>query len=49
MRGALAAGEAHAAMRLAAGAGWYWWLGGHRAEGIELITAATEHARRGDR
>jgi len=27
-------------MRLAAGAGWYWWLGGHRTEGIELITAA---------
>ena len=42
MRGALAAGEAHAAMRLAAGAGWYWWLGGHRAEGIELIIAATK-------
>ena len=41
MRGAIAAGEAHGAMRLAAGAGWYWWLGGHRAEGIELITAAT--------
>ncbi|NJP30688.1 BTAD domain-containing putative transcriptional regulator [Micromonospora thermarum] len=42
MRGALAAGEAHAAMRLAASAGWYWWLGGHRTEGMELITAATE-------
>jgi predicted ATPase len=42
MRGALAAGEAHAAMRLVAGAGWYWWLGGHRAEGIELIIAATD-------
>jgi hypothetical protein len=41
MRGAITAGEAHAAMRLAAGAGWYWWLGGHKAEGIELITAAT--------
>jgi predicted ATPase/DNA-binding SARP family transcriptional activator len=40
MRGALAVGEAHAAMRLAAGAGWYWWLGGHKAEGIELLTAA---------
>jgi predicted ATPase len=40
MRGALAAGEAAAAMRLAAGAGWYWWLGGYRTEGIELITAA---------
>jgi predicted ATPase/DNA-binding SARP family transcriptional activator len=42
MRGALAAGEAYAAMRLAAGAGWYWWLSGHRAEGTELITEATE-------
>ncbi|WP_103883653.1 BTAD domain-containing putative transcriptional regulator [Actinacidiphila yanglinensis] len=41
MRGALAAGEAQAAMRLAAGAGWYWWLGGHRTEGLELIIAAT--------
>ena len=42
MRGALAAGEAQAAMRLAAAAGWYWWLGGHKAEGIELIIAATD-------
>jgi predicted ATPase len=42
MRGAIAAGEAQAAMQLAAGAGWYWWLGGHRAEGIELIVAATK-------
>ena len=42
MRGALAAGEAHAAMRLAAGSGWYWWLSGHKAEGIELLIAATE-------
>jgi predicted ATPase/DNA-binding SARP family transcriptional activator len=41
LRGALAAGEAHGAMRLAAAAGWYWWLGGHKAEGLELITAAT--------
>jgi len=40
MRGALTAGEAQPAMRLAAGAGWYWWLGGHRAEGFELLTAA---------
>jgi predicted ATPase/DNA-binding SARP family transcriptional activator len=39
-RGALAAEEAAGAMRLAAGVGWYWWLGGHRAEGIELVTAA---------
>ena len=42
MRGALAAGEAHGAMQLAAGAGWYWWLGGHKAEGIELLIAATD-------
>lgn len=42
MRGAIAAGEASAAMRLAAGAGWYWWLSGHKTEGLELITAAAE-------
>ncbi|WP_433041815.1 BTAD domain-containing putative transcriptional regulator [Dactylosporangium sp. CS-033363] len=40
MRGALAAGEAQAAMRLAVGAGWYWWLAGRKAEGQELIGAA---------
>jgi len=42
MRGALAASEAQPAMRLAAGAGWYWWLGGHKTEGMELLIAATE-------
>jgi predicted ATPase/DNA-binding SARP family transcriptional activator len=42
MRGALAAGEAQEAMRLAASAGYYWWLGGHKAEGNELIIAATK-------
>ncbi len=41
MRGAIAAGPAQAAMRLAAAAGWYWWLGGRRSEGFELIVAAT--------
>ncbi|MFJ8962736.1 hypothetical protein ACIRG5_25420 [Lentzea sp. NPDC102401] len=40
--GLVAAGEAHAAMRLSAGAGWYWWLVGHKSEGLELILAATE-------
>jgi hypothetical protein len=40
MRGALTAGEAQAAMRLAAGSGWYWWLAGHKTEGLELLTAA---------
>jgi hypothetical protein len=29
-------------MRLAAGAGTYWWLGGYKTEGFELITAATK-------
>jgi predicted ATPase/DNA-binding SARP family transcriptional activator len=42
MRTALADGEARAAMRLAAGAGYYWWLSGHKTEGMELITAATD-------
>ncbi|MEH1127880.1 BTAD domain-containing putative transcriptional regulator [Micromonospora sp. CPCC 206061] len=41
VRGAIAAGEAQAAMRLAAAAGWYWWLSGRKAEGNELLTAAT--------
>ena len=41
MRGAIAANEAQAAMRLAAAAGWYWWLGGRRSEGYELLVAAT--------
>jgi len=40
MRGALAAGDADGAMRLAAAAGWYWWLGGHKVEGSELLLAA---------
>ena len=40
LHGAFAAGEAQEAMRLAAAGGWYWWLGGHKTEGIELITAA---------
>ncbi|TDC30856.1 helix-turn-helix domain-containing protein [Micromonospora sp. 15K316] len=42
MRGAIAAGDAQAAMRLAAAAGWYWWLGGRRAEGLDLMIAATD-------
>ncbi|MTE11407.1 AAA family ATPase [Nocardia sp. CT2-14] len=42
MRGALAAQDATGAMRLAAAAGWYWWLSGHKAEGTELVTAAAE-------
>lgn len=40
LRGAIAAGDAQAAMRLASAAGWYWWLGGRRSEGLELLIAA---------
>ncbi len=40
MRGALAAEDAAGAMRLAAAAGWYWWLAGHKGEGTELVIAA---------
>ncbi|HUB22866.1 MAG TPA: BTAD domain-containing putative transcriptional regulator [Streptosporangiaceae bacterium] len=42
MRSAVAAGQAQAAMRLAAAAGWYWWLSGRRSEGFELLVAATK-------
>ncbi|MFE5506432.1 BTAD domain-containing putative transcriptional regulator [Amycolatopsis japonica] len=42
MRGALTAGEAPEAMRLAAACGWYWWLSGHRTEGMELVSAAVK-------
>ncbi|WP_426247546.1 BTAD domain-containing putative transcriptional regulator [Nocardioides sp. LHG3406-4] len=42
MRSAIAAGDAQAAMRLAAAAGWYWWLGGRRTEGLELLMAAAD-------
>lgn len=40
LRGAIAAGDAQAAMRLAAATGWYWWLGGRRTEGLDLLIAA---------
>ncbi|WP_330184196.1 winged helix-turn-helix domain-containing protein [Nocardia sp. NBC_01503] len=44
MRSALAAGDTAGAMRLAAPAGWYWWLGGHKAEGTEFVLAAADSA-----
>jgi predicted ATPase/DNA-binding SARP family transcriptional activator len=40
LRGAIARGQAHEAMRLVAAAGWYWYLSGHKAEGTELSVAA---------
>ena len=42
MRGSLASADAAAAMRLGVAAGWYWWLSGHKAEGMELLTAADD-------
>lgn len=42
MRGALAAGDSAGALRLAAGAGWYWWLGGYKAEGLAFLTAVAD-------
>ncbi|MET0235932.1 MAG: BTAD domain-containing putative transcriptional regulator [Kibdelosporangium sp.] len=42
LRNAIAANEADTATRLAAAAGWYWWLGNHQEEGADLITAALE-------
>jgi predicted ATPase/DNA-binding SARP family transcriptional activator len=40
IRGAIAAGDASAAVRLAAALGWYWSLHGLKVEGAELIAAA---------
>ncbi|MFD7263288.1 BTAD domain-containing putative transcriptional regulator [Streptomyces sp. NPDC059874] len=40
LRGAIAAGDARAAVRLVAAAGWYWWLAGHKADGAELAARA---------
>ncbi|MBF6349510.1 winged helix-turn-helix domain-containing protein [Nocardia flavorosea] len=42
LRTALAAGDTSGAWRLAAAAGWYWWLGGYKAEGQELLTAVAD-------
>jgi predicted ATPase/DNA-binding SARP family transcriptional activator len=40
LRNAVAVGDARTAVRLVAAAGWYWWLAGHKAEGMEHATAA---------
>jgi predicted ATPase/DNA-binding SARP family transcriptional activator len=39
VRAAIAAGAAGMATRLVNSAGWYWWLGGDKAEGAELAAA----------
>ncbi|MFE6907109.1 BTAD domain-containing putative transcriptional regulator [Streptomyces erythrochromogenes] len=48
VRGAIAAGEARAAVRLVAAAGWYWWLGGHKADGAQLAARALALPDRAD-
>jgi predicted ATPase/DNA-binding SARP family transcriptional activator len=40
IRAAVAAGDASTAVRLVAAAGWYWWMGGHKAEGASLADEA---------
>ncbi|GAA2631072.1 BTAD domain-containing putative transcriptional regulator [Dactylosporangium fulvum] len=40
LRRVIADGNADLAVRFVAVVGWYWWLGGHRAEGAGLATAA---------
>jgi predicted ATPase/DNA-binding SARP family transcriptional activator len=40
LRRAIGDGDAATAARLVASVGWYWWLGGHRAEGAELAVEA---------
>ncbi|HET6918290.1 MAG TPA: BTAD domain-containing putative transcriptional regulator [Jiangellaceae bacterium] len=40
LRGSIAAGDAQTAVRLVAAAGFYWWLGGHKADAMELATEA---------
>lgn len=42
MRSAIALGGAQLAVRMVNAAGWYWWFGGHKAEGIQLATEALE-------
>ncbi|MGW5385586.1 BTAD domain-containing putative transcriptional regulator [Nocardia sp. NPDC003963] len=42
VRAALAAGDTAGALRLAAAAGWYWWLGGHKSEGLEFVSAVAD-------
>jgi predicted ATPase/DNA-binding SARP family transcriptional activator len=40
VRYATAAGDARRAIRLVGSLGWYWWLRGHRSEGVELVKGA---------
>ncbi|NDL60258.1 BTAD domain-containing putative transcriptional regulator [Phytoactinopolyspora mesophila] len=40
LRGAISAGDAQTAVRLAAGSAWYWWLTGNRATSSELTVGA---------
>jgi predicted ATPase/DNA-binding SARP family transcriptional activator len=40
LRGCVQAGDAPTALRLAGSLGWYWWLRGLKAEGVELTGEA---------
>ncbi|MCW2914380.1 MAG: putative ATPase [Actinomycetia bacterium] len=40
LRWAIGTGDATLSMRLVSAIGWYWWLGGHRAEGNEIASEA---------
>jgi predicted ATPase/DNA-binding SARP family transcriptional activator len=52
VRGAVEAGDTATAVSLTANLGWYWWLRGHRAEGLAVtrdVLAMTGDAPVGDR
>jgi tetratricopeptide (TPR) repeat protein len=40
VRNATAAGDVRTAIRLVGSLGWYWWLRGHRSDGVELVKGA---------
>ncbi|HZE00138.1 MAG TPA: BTAD domain-containing putative transcriptional regulator, partial [Micromonosporaceae bacterium] len=40
VRYATAAGDARRATQLVGSLGWYWWMRGHRSEGVELVKGA---------
>src|SRR5215475_8921188 len=46
VRNATAAGDARTATRLVGSLGWYWWLRGHRTEGVEVVKGALAIAER---
>jgi predicted ATPase/DNA-binding SARP family transcriptional activator len=52
VRAAIASGAADMATRLVNSVGWYWWLGGHKSEGVDLaaeVVALAGEVPPGDR